>query len=360
MTGAEQAQRPRRAGRRHRLRHGRPTRSSTAARERRPLRADRAGRARRDDRRAGPGAQRPAQLLRRGHPGRAAGALGAQPAAPRRPDRPGLRPDADPARAATAFADEGLPVYLYGSTEETLAKLIPALERMFPALKIAGVEPSKFRAVAAGRGRRDRRPDHASSGARLVLVGLGCPRQEVFTYAMRPLLDMPLMAVGAAFDYHAGLLRQPPPWMQRAGLEWLWRLGLEPKRLWRRYVHPQPGLPGPAGRAEDRPVEGHAAGRRPPNGPPPSPSDVRRRPPHSMVDGRRRRTDPYGTVRGRTGPARIRRRRSGKAGTWMAISPSCRRSPPSGWPPASWPTACPGWTAPARCAGVPDGCSPWR
>lgn len=67
-------------------------------------------------------------------------------------------------------------------------------------------------------------------------MGLGCPRQEVFAYAMRPLLDMPLMAVGAAFDYHAGLLRQPPSWMQRAGLEWFWRLGLEPKRLWRRYV----------------------------------------------------------------------------------------------------------------------------
>src|SRR5258706_5872 len=77
---------------------------------------------------------------------------------------------------------------------------------------------------------------YRAHNARLVLVGLGCPRQEVFVYAMRPLLDMPLMAVGAAFDYHAGLLRQPPGWMQRSGLEWLWRLALEPKRLWRRYV----------------------------------------------------------------------------------------------------------------------------
>ncbi len=112
---------------------------------------------------------------------------------------------------------------------------MPALERMFPALKLAGVEPSKFRSVQPGEDVEiaDR---IRSSGARLVLVGLGCPRQEIFTYAMRPLLDMPLMAVGAAFDYHAGLLRQPPPWMQRAGLEWFWRLGLEPKRLWRRYV----------------------------------------------------------------------------------------------------------------------------
>ncbi|MFX0593082.1 WecB/TagA/CpsF family glycosyltransferase [Melissospora conviva] len=133
------------------------------------------------------------------------------------------------------FADEGLPVYLYGSTDETLAKLIPALEQMFPALKIAGSEPSKFRTARPGEDAEIAERIRAS-GARLVLVGLGCPRQEVFTYAMRPLLDMPLMAVGAAFDYHAGLLRKPPPWMQRAGLEWFWRLGLEPGRLWRRYV----------------------------------------------------------------------------------------------------------------------------
>jgi UDP-N-acetyl-D-mannosaminuronic acid transferase (WecB/TagA/CpsF family) len=53
---------------------------------------------------------------------------------------------------------------------------------------------------------------------------------------MRPLLDMPMLAVGAAFDYHAGLLRKPPEWMQRYSLEWLWRLLLEPARLWRRYL----------------------------------------------------------------------------------------------------------------------------
>jgi N-acetylglucosaminyldiphosphoundecaprenol N-acetyl-beta-D-mannosaminyltransferase len=123
-------------------------------------------------------------------------------------------------------AAEGLAVYLYGSTEPTLSRLVPAL---------AGVEASKFRssqpgedAVIADKIR--------SSGASVVLVGLGCPRQEIWAYAMRPLLDMPLLAVGAAFDYHAGLLKNPPAWMQRYALEWLWRLGLEPKRLWKRYV----------------------------------------------------------------------------------------------------------------------------
>lgn len=138
-------------------------------------------------------------------------------------------------RVLRRFAEEGLPVYLYGSTEDTLQLLVSKLPTLAPGLKVAGTEPSKFRAA---------RPNEEAeiaqrirdSGARLVLVGLGCPRQEVFAYAMRPLLDMPLMAVGAAFDYHAGNLRKPPPWMQKRGLEWLWRLGLEPGRLWRRYL----------------------------------------------------------------------------------------------------------------------------
>jgi exopolysaccharide biosynthesis WecB/TagA/CpsF family protein len=130
---------------------------------------------------------------------------------------------------------EGLPIYLYGSTQPTLDRLGPALEAMFPALKIAGVEASKFRSVQPGE-EAEIAERIKSSGARLVLVGLGCPRQEVFTYAMRPLLDMPLLAVGAAFDYHAGLLKNPPAWMQKYALEWLWRLGLEPKRLWKRYI----------------------------------------------------------------------------------------------------------------------------
>lgn len=132
-------------------------------------------------------------------------------------------------------ASEGLSVYLYGSTESTLARLSAALTEQFPGLNIAGKEPSKFRLARPGESEQiaDR---IRGTGAQLVLVGLGCPRQEQFVYAMRPLLDAPLLAVGAAFDYHAGVLRRPPPWMQRYGLEWLWRLGLEPRRLWRRYV----------------------------------------------------------------------------------------------------------------------------
>lgn len=132
-------------------------------------------------------------------------------------------------------AAQGLPVYLYGSTRETLDRLIPALVKTFPTLKIAGFEPSKFRDVRPGED-LDIAERINASGARVVLVGLGCPRQEIFAYAMRPLINAPLLAVGAAFDYHAGQLRNPPEWMQKRGLEWLWRLALEPSRLWKRYL----------------------------------------------------------------------------------------------------------------------------
>ncbi len=138
-------------------------------------------------------------------------------------------------RVLTRCAQEDLPVYLYGSTDATLAKLIAALREVLPDLVVAGSEASKFRTALPGEAAEIARRV-LDSGARVVLVGLGCPRQEIFAYAMRAELPLPLLAVGAAFDYHAGQLRRPPEWMQRQGLEWLWRLGLEPARLWRRYL----------------------------------------------------------------------------------------------------------------------------
>jgi N-acetylglucosaminyldiphosphoundecaprenol N-acetyl-beta-D-mannosaminyltransferase len=146
-------------------------------------------------------------------------------------------------RVLERCAAEGLPVYLYGSTEATLERLAEALTEQLPELKIVGKEASKFRFATPAE------PNEIAdrirgTGARLVLVGLGCPRQELFTYALRPLLDAPVLAVGAAFDYHAGTLRRPRAWMQRYGLEWLWRLSLEPRRLWRRYVLLNPAYLG--------------------------------------------------------------------------------------------------------------------
>jgi exopolysaccharide biosynthesis WecB/TagA/CpsF family protein len=138
-------------------------------------------------------------------------------------------------RVLERCAEEGLPIFLYGSTEATLDRLAANLAARLPALKIAGWEASKFRPARPGE-EAAIAARITGTGARVVLVGMGCPRQETFAYGMRPLLAAPLLAVGAAFDYHAGRLRTPPAWMQRSGLEWLWRLGLEPRRLWRRYL----------------------------------------------------------------------------------------------------------------------------
>jgi N-acetylglucosaminyldiphosphoundecaprenol N-acetyl-beta-D-mannosaminyltransferase len=138
-------------------------------------------------------------------------------------------------RVVEAAAREGLPVYFYGTTQATLYRLVKNLERTFPELVVAGAEPSKFRRLS--RVEKLEVVDRIQrSEARLVFVGLGCPRQEVWVYEYRECLRMPLLAVGAAFSFHAGQLSLAPHWMQRYGLEWLYRLVQEPGRLWKRYL----------------------------------------------------------------------------------------------------------------------------
>ena len=136
---------------------------------------------------------------------------------------------------AKAMAEKGLPIYLYGSQGPVLEKFAANLKAKFPGLRIAGSEPSKFRRLDAAE-REAVIGRIKASGAKAVFVGLGCPRQEVWAFEYRASLSMPILAVGAAFDFHAGTLPQAPPGMQRAGLEWLFRLVQEPKRLWRRYL----------------------------------------------------------------------------------------------------------------------------
>ncbi|MEM8687025.1 MAG: WecB/TagA/CpsF family glycosyltransferase [Pseudomonadota bacterium] len=128
-----------------------------------------------------------------------------------------------------------LPVYFYGSKPAVLEKLRAQLGERFPKLKIAGMEPSKFRQLSAEEN-TEAVQRIKQSGAQIVFVGLGCPRQEVWAYENAPDLSLPVLAVGAAFDFHAGLLSQAPPWMQAKGLEWLYRLIMEPTRLWHRYL----------------------------------------------------------------------------------------------------------------------------
>jgi exopolysaccharide biosynthesis WecB/TagA/CpsF family protein len=138
-------------------------------------------------------------------------------------------------RVCEAAAQRNLPIYLYGSHTEVLGALRTNLQTRFPELTIAGSEPSKFRTLDDTE-KRATVERIRTSGARITFVGLGCPRQEVWAYEYREALSMPIIAVGAAFDFHAGTLRQAPRWMQDRGLEWLFRLVAEPGRLWRRYL----------------------------------------------------------------------------------------------------------------------------
>jgi N-acetylglucosaminyldiphosphoundecaprenol N-acetyl-beta-D-mannosaminyltransferase len=138
-------------------------------------------------------------------------------------------------RVLAAAEAANLPVYFYGSTPEVLEHLVANVQRGFPGLSIAGFEPSKFRTINTAE-KDEIAARIRDSGAKILFVGLGCPRQEVFAYVFRDAVSMPILAVGAAFDYHAGLISEPPQWIQVAGLQWLYRLAENPRRLWRRYL----------------------------------------------------------------------------------------------------------------------------
>lgn len=126
------------------------------------------------------------------------------------------------------------PIFFYGSSEETLAGLKVKLQTAFPALKFVGVSPP-FRSLT---------PDEDAavvdqineSGAGVVFVGLGCPKQELWMAAHRGRIHAVMIGVGAAFDYHAGTLKRAPKWMQDCGLEWCHRLASDPGRLLKRYL----------------------------------------------------------------------------------------------------------------------------
>ena len=134
-----------------------------------------------------------------------------------------------------AAAREGLPIYLYGSRQQTLDRLRERLHDRYPQLAIAGMRAGRFRPLSAEEAALDAEAIRGS-GARIVFVGMGCPRQDWWVFHMRKRISLPMLAVGAAFDFHAGLVQQAPPALQRAGLEWLYRLSREPTRLWRRYL----------------------------------------------------------------------------------------------------------------------------
>jgi N-acetylglucosaminyldiphosphoundecaprenol N-acetyl-beta-D-mannosaminyltransferase len=136
-------------------------------------------------------------------------------------------------------AEERVPLYLYGSTLEILDDLVRSLTSRYPGLRIAGCEASRFRPLTQAE--RDCLVARIrNSGAAITLVGLGCPRQETFAYELREALSMPILAVGAAFPFLAGRIPQAPRWMQDRGLEWMFRLISEPRRLSKRYLYLNP------------------------------------------------------------------------------------------------------------------------
>jgi N-acetylglucosaminyldiphosphoundecaprenol N-acetyl-beta-D-mannosaminyltransferase len=138
-------------------------------------------------------------------------------------------------------ARTGTRMYLYGGRGDTERELLAdRLRERYAGLEIVGGASPPFTPLTL---QEDERllADIDASGAQVVWVGTGQPKQEQWMHRMRPRLQAPLLiGVGAAFDFHAGLVRQAPPWMGRSGLEWAYRLSREPRRLWRRYARYNP------------------------------------------------------------------------------------------------------------------------
>ena len=138
-------------------------------------------------------------------------------------------------------AGTGIRMFLYGGRSQgALIKLATNLRRSYPGIQIVGGYSPPFRDL-------DEDEEDAvlsaidRSGADVVWVGIGVPKQEKWMARVRPRLKAPvLIGVGAAFDFHAGLVPQAPAWMQSSGMEWAFRLSREPKRLWRRYARYNP------------------------------------------------------------------------------------------------------------------------
>ncbi len=134
---------------------------------------------------------------------------------------------------------EGIAVGLYGGTPRALEQLLAALRRRHPALNIAYSWSPPFRLLSEEEDETVMRR-LCDSGARLIFVGLSTPKQERWMAAHRGRFPAVMLGVGAAFDFLAGIKPQAPPWMQRSGLEWSFRLATEPRRLWRRYLKQNP------------------------------------------------------------------------------------------------------------------------
>ena len=136
-------------------------------------------------------------------------------------------------------ARERIPIGLYGGTPELLDSFVEVLQARHPGIEVACKIAPPFRPLTAEEDEEVTR-EIVSSGARIVLVGIGCPKQERWMAAHKGRIPAAMLGVGAAFDFHTGRIRQAPRWMQTAGLEWAFRLMMDPRRLWKRYAKHNP------------------------------------------------------------------------------------------------------------------------
>jgi N-acetylglucosaminyldiphosphoundecaprenol N-acetyl-beta-D-mannosaminyltransferase len=145
------------------------------------------------------------------------------------------------ARSCARAADTGQRLYLYGGRNQgALVQLALNLRQRYPGVRIVGGYSPPHRPLTDEE-RRSVVNEINGSRADVVWVGIGVPKQEKWMAQLREELDAPvLIGVGAAFDFHAGLVPQAPNWIQEAGLEWAYRLAHEPRRLWRRYTRYNP------------------------------------------------------------------------------------------------------------------------
>jgi N-acetylglucosaminyldiphosphoundecaprenol N-acetyl-beta-D-mannosaminyltransferase len=132
-------------------------------------------------------------------------------------------------------ASESIPVGFYGGKPEVLNALVKNMDILYPHLNVAYFHSPSFNDIPISEDQSTIK-QVTESGVRILFVGLGCPKQETWMYAHRGQVNAVMIGVGAAFDFYAGSVKQAPRWMQKSGLEWLFRLSREPARLWKRYV----------------------------------------------------------------------------------------------------------------------------
>jgi len=131
--------------------------------------------------------------------------------------------------------NEQVPIYLYGATPQILGKLKHNLKQWYPDLRIAGSHAPPFRPLTPQEAENEVKVIN-EAGSAIVFVALGCPKQEEWMAQQVGKIQAVMIGVGAAFAFHSKETSQAPRWLMPFGLEWLYRLATEPRRLWRRYL----------------------------------------------------------------------------------------------------------------------------